>query len=293
MGENMSGNLQEIIQILHNKKLINREYDNFKQFNGTTDSVIGVLLNKEGKPSIIVKTEDCQYINLVENFMNEYQSISLFPKFVYADSDKGFLVYDFQNGGGDYKRENKKEIINQLASKVLSQLKLVSEQSQWGNLDNPYYSWFDFQEERINYSRNTIGDILSEKEFRMVREIANRLCTTQNYKPYLLHGDCGFHNFLFNESSELVGVIDPIPTIGPVIHELTFAFCSSPELLNMETIVEAAKIIDYGQSSSYLKEEVIVNLYCRIGTCIRHHPADLPIYLDAWKGLMQGEEDRE
>jgi hypothetical protein len=68
-----------------------------------------------------------------------------------------------------------------------------------------------------------------------------------------------------------------------VIHELTFAFCSSPELLNMETIVEAAKIIDYDQSNSHLTEEVIVNLYCRIGTCIRHHPEDLPMYLDAWR----------
>ncbi|MBP0725236.1 hypothetical protein J5Y03_08545 [Bacillus sp. RG28] len=276
----MRGNIQEIIQILHNKKLINREYDNFKQFNGTTDSVIGVLLNNEGEPSVIVKTDDSQYINLVENFMNEYQSISLFPKFVYADSDKGFLVYDFQNGSGDFKRENKKKIINQLATKVLSQLKPVSDISQWGNLDTPFSSWFDFQEERITYSRNTIGDILSEKEFKMVMEIVNRLCTTQNYKPYLLHGDCGFHNFLFNESSDLVGVIDPIPTIGPVIHELSFAFCSSPELLNMETIVEAAKILDCAQS---LKEEVIVNLYCRIGTCIKHHPADLPMYLEAWK----------
>jgi hypothetical protein len=61
----------------------------------------------------------------------------------------------------------------------------------------------------------------------------------------------------------------------------------------METIVEAAKIIDYDQSISHLKEEVIVNLYCRIGTCIRHHPEDLPLYLGAWKGLMLGKGNRE
>ena len=288
----MRGNIQEFIQILHNKNLVKKEYNHFKRFNGTTNSVIGVLLNNEGEPSVIVKTDDHQYINLVENFMHEYQSISLFPKFVYADSAKGFLVYDFQNGSGDYKKENKKEILHQLATNVLSQLKPVSEYSHWGNLDSPFVSWLDFQEERITYSRNTIGDILSENEFNMVREIVNRLHSTQNYKPYLLHGDCGFHNFLFNKSSDLVGVIDPIPTIGPVIHELTFAFCSSSELLNMETISEAAKVLGYNQSTSSLREEVIVNLYCRIGTCIRHHPADLPTYLEAWKALIQGEGNR-
>lgn len=279
----MRGNIQEIIQILHNKNLVSREYENFEQFNGTTDSVIGTLLNKDGEPSVIIKTEDSQFINLVEKFMNTYQSISLFPKFIFADSSKGFLVYDFLNGSGEYKKDSKKEILVQLAGKVLSNLKPISEQTVWGNLDNPFLSWFDFQEDRINYSRCIIGDFLSENEFNMVREIANRLCTTQNYQPYLLHGDCGFHNFLFNETSDLVGVIDPIPTIGPVIHELTFAFCSSPEFLNMETIDEAAKIIGCNQSISHLREEVIVNLYCRIGTCIKHHPTDLPIYLDAWK----------
>jgi hypothetical protein len=279
----MTEMIQEIIQILHDRNLVNKEYNNFKRFNGTTDSVIGTLVNEDGKPSVIIKTEDSKYIGLVEEFMNIYQSISLFPKFVYADSARGFLVYDFLDGSGEYKKENKKEILLQLATKILSQLKSVSEQTNWGNLDDPFISWLDFQEERITYWRNCIGDVLSEKEFTMVRDMVNRLCTTQNYQPHLLHGDCGFHNFLFNDHSELVGVIDPIPTVGPVIHELTFAFCSSPESLNMVTIIEAAKVLGCAHSTSHLREEVIVNLYCRIGTCIKHHPADLPIYLDAWK----------
>ena len=33
---------------------------------------------------------------------------------------------------------------------------------------------------------------------------------------------------------------------------------------------------------SRLIEEVIIQLYCRIGICLRHHPHNLADYLKAW-----------
>ena len=31
-----------------------------------------------------------------------------------------------------------------------------------------------------------------------------------------------------------------------------------------------------------LSEEVTITLYLRMGTCLMHHPRDLPAYLEAW-----------
>ena len=53
---------------------------------------------------------------------------------------------------------------------------------------------------------------------------------------YLLHGDAGAHNLVFRDG-RLVAVIDPLPTVGEPIFDLTFAFVSWPGDLTMDTIL--------------------------------------------------------
>jgi len=54
-------------------------------------------------------------------------------------------------------------------------------------------------------------------------------------EPFLLHGDCGVHNFIFNDN-QLSGVIDPSPITGDPLYDFIYAFCSSPDELSKETI---------------------------------------------------------
>ncbi len=98
-----------------------------------------------------------------------------------------------------------------------------------------------------------------------------------------MHGDCGVHNFIFNDG-ELFGVIDPIPVIGDPIYDLIYAFCSSPDDLTKETIDSAVSqlMIKKEKNIPFLYEEVIIGLYLRLGTCIKHHPHDFEEYLKAW-----------
>jgi hypothetical protein len=99
---------------------------------------------------------------------------------------------------------------------------------------------------------------------------------------YLLHGDTGVHNFVFRDD-ELVGVIDPSPMVGPIIYDFTYAYCSSPDDLNLETLFVAFDLLnDNTMERSRLIEEVIFQLYCRIGICAKVHPHDLDDYLKAW-----------
>ena len=61
-------------------------------------------------------------------------------------------------------------------------------------------------------------------------------------EKYFLHGDTGVHNFVFRQN-QLVGVIDPDPMAGPVIYDFTYAFCSSPDDLDMETLLDSFALL--------------------------------------------------
>ncbi|MNN65945.1 hypothetical protein D3C81_1814890 [compost metagenome] len=104
---------------------------------------------------------------------------------------------------------------------------------------------------------------------------------------YLLHGDTGVHNFVYNNST-LIGVIDPSPMVGPIIYDFLYAFCSSPDDINTETLFTAYDFLEQGNvDKSRLVEEVIIQLYCRIGLSVKHHPNDLTEYTKAWEYWKQ------
>jgi aminoglycoside phosphotransferase (APT) family kinase protein len=116
-----------------------------------------------------------------------------------------------------------------------------------------------------------------------MKTIAERLAKHERQKDkHLLHGDTGVHNFVFHQD-QLVGVIDPDPMVGPVIYDFTYAFCSSPDDLDMETLlVSFALLKNVEMDTSRLVEEVVFQLYTRIGICKKVHPHDLDEYLKAW-----------
>ncbi|MGQ0440744.1 aminoglycoside phosphotransferase family protein, partial [Bacillus sp. B-TM1] len=82
------------------------------------------------------------------------------------------------------------------------------------------------------------------------------------------------------------GVIDPLPVLGDPIYDLIYAFCSTPEDVTKETIHYAMKQCVFHKKESDLYEEIVIGLYLRIDTCLRHHPKDLEDYLAAWRYWM-------
>ena len=69
------------------------------------------------------------------------------------------------------------------------------------------------------------------------------------------------------------------------MYDFTYAFCSSPDELNVSTLLSVYSLLtqDDPLSKERLLEEVLFQLYTRIGICIRVHPHDLSDYLKAWK----------
>jgi hypothetical protein len=123
---------------------------------------------------------------------------------------------------------------------------------------------------------------MGKEEFDFVAELVNSPSRLRK-DPYLLHGDCGIHNFIF-EDQKLVGVIDPTSVIGDPLYDLIYAFCSSPEELTLETIQPAVNLLisQKGNINEILPEEVIIGLFLRLSSCLKHHPHDFEEYLTAW-----------
>jgi streptomycin 6-kinase len=128
-----------------------------------------------------------------------------------------------------------------------------------------------------------VGSLLPAEDYYKVKSFVGNVSNGEEYERFLLHGDCGVHNFVFDQNA-LTGVIDPSPIVGPVIYDFIYAFCSSPDDLKLETLIPAFILLNHQtMERSRLIEEVIIQLYCRIGTCLKYHPEDLADYLKAWE----------
>jgi len=126
-----------------------------------------------------------------------------------------------------------------------------------------------------------IGSVLDDEDYELVLALARR--KQEFNRQALLHGDCGVHNFVFDRQ-QFVGVIDPYPVVGEPIFDLIYAYCSSPDQLDAETISAALDRCNPALLGVYdLNAEVLIGLYSRIATCLIHHPADLDEYMAAWK----------
>jgi hypothetical protein len=220
---------------------------------------------------------------LTDNFLGAYKPIKLFPEVVYTDPAETYIVYAYIKGTTHYNRGSKINWMTILVKELFNKYEKVADTDNWGRLGSPIQSWREWNYRSLAGTRNDWGSLLTTQDYHWVESICENISKNEDQKVrYLLHGDTGVHNFVYNDCS-LVGVIDPSPMIGPKLYDFTYAFCSSPDDLNLETLTAAFALLDHEPIvRSRLIEEVIFQLYCRIGICIRLHPHDLEEYLIAW-----------
>ncbi|MED3152625.1 phosphotransferase, partial [Bacillus thuringiensis] len=178
---------------------------------------------------------------------------------------------------------HKRITLSTLVKEVINKYEIVSRIDGWGWKESPVQSWSAFLTKNVMEAYENVRRYISEEEYRTVLNLANRDAGIN--QPFLLHGDLGFHNFIFKEN-KLHGVIDPLPVLGDPIYDLIYAFCSTPENLTKETINYAMKQCVFHKKDCDLYEEIVIGLYLRIDTCLRHHPKDLEDYLIAWRYWM-------
>ncbi|WP_423406759.1 phosphotransferase [Heyndrickxia sp. MSNUG] len=266
--------IESIILELKNLKIIQDCWD-YKKLSGGTTSELYLLQSR-----YVIKKNEPQVLKAEAVFLEEYSEIQLLPTLIYEEPENNYIVYSYIRGESIYKRKFKRELLIELVQNIFNHYKIVETEGVWGWADEPSSTWKDFLLHRASGATTILKGFLSEEDHELIYTLINKKGSNTINQPYLLHGDCGVHNFIFEES-KLTGVIDPTPVIGPRLYDLIYAFCSSPNDLKIETIEAAANTLL--EDTKNLYEDVLIGLYLRIATCIKHHPADFDDYLNAWE----------
>ena len=276
----------EIIDILINKGLIINDGLELKGLkSGTTNGVLYTLIAKK-MPSYVIKIDNPKIITSTQDFLLAYNDVKLLPDVLYTDDKKEFIAYSYISGETHYNRGSKLEWMTILIKELFNKYKKVDKDIPWGRVNGIHRdSWSDFNQSSLESAQKNIGDFFTSEDHKRVELLAKKLNAYHNQEEkYYLHGDTGVHNFVYLDN-QLKGVIDPSPLIGPKVYDFTYAFCSSPDSLNLSTLFSSFSL--WSSDASFTKErlldEVLFQLYTRIGVCIKVHPHDLSGYMEAWK----------
>jgi len=279
--------VEKIIKNIQDKGIINLNEQDINMMKGTTDGIV-YTLSENGTPKYVLKLDHPQQIDFVEQFLKAYQNVSLLPKLLYTDPEKEFIVYSFITGTTHFNRGSKINWMTTLVKELFNHYKKYDQTTAWGRLGIPRQSWYEFNTISVESAYINIGDLLPIEDYYKVKSFVERIGKYEKQEEkYLIHGDTGVHNFVFSKLV-LTGIIDPSPIIGPVIYDFTYAFCSSPDDLDLDTLLESFSLLsNVPIEKSRLLEEVVVQLYTRIGICVKVHPHDLGAYLKAWEYWTQ------
>jgi hypothetical protein len=274
--------ISDIIKELRETGVIDSSSKVTNKMNGTTDGLVyNLTVNDE--PKYVLKLDSPQNISLVEQLHQTYIHSNLFPKLLYTEPDKTFILYSYITGTTHYNRGSKINWLTLLVKELLNHYEIYKLTDKWGLwLEDPCQTWRDFIDQGVENARINVENLLPIEDYYKVKSFVENISKGEEHERFLLHGDCGVHNFVFDQNT-LTGVIDPSPIVGPVLYDFMYAFCSSPDDLNLETLNTAFTLLNHEpMERTRLIEEVIIQLYCRIGICSKHHPNDLADYLKAW-----------
>ncbi|PFD41347.1 aminoglycoside phosphotransferase [Bacillus cereus] len=270
-----------IVEQLVNEKIISYYPKSIKVLNGGTTSTVYLLDEK-----YVVKLNKSEVVREEADFLSFYDGNTLFSTLLFKDPLNRYIVYSFLVGTTSCELGYKRSTLCTLVKEVINTYEIVPEVDGWGWKDSPVQSWAEFLLTNVMEARENLRQYISDEEHQLVLTLVNSpKRSTGMDRPFLIHGDLGFHNFIFRDN-KLYGVIDPLPVLGDPIYDLIYAFCSTPEDLTKEAIGYVMKQCIFYKEERELYEEIVIDLYLRIDTCIRHHPKDLEDYLVAWRYWM-------
>lgn len=278
----VSMDIQKIINELVQNDIIHTGLIETKQLNGGTVSELYLLKCNNGH-SYVVKLNEPKILKSETEFLHTYKELNLLPNLLTVEPSYKYIVYSFISGTTNDPIKNKQDMLITLVQGLINHYKTVPKENGWGWADEVTDSWESFLFNKAFEAEMVLNSYLEKDDYTFVVDLIRSSNISQNKEPFLLHGDCGVHNFVFHEG-KLTGVIDPTPVFGDPLYDIIYAFCSSPDDLTKQTIDSAVSHLNIKgfKNYSHLYEAVIIGLYLRLGTCLKHHPGDFEKYLEAW-----------
>ena len=242
------------------------------------------FLQQEIGVATIIKINEANVTEAEANFLSVYQSVSILPNLIAVDSQYRYMVYTYIPGSTGHSADSKKELLQALVSNLINHYQPASSSGSWGWQDAPVNSWEQFLTEEVTAAQEILTPYLRRAGLKLAAPVLyGQNQNRPQSMPYLIHGDCGVHNFIFREK-KLAGVIDPTPILGFPHYDVIYAFFSSPHGLTKETLDAAfSELTSALPDRRQLYNEVQIGLYQRLAICVKHHPTDLPAYLEAWE----------
>ncbi|OWA34057.1 hypothetical protein B9G55_17140 [Saccharibacillus sp. O16] len=242
------------------------------------------VLTADGKPKYSLCMDAPENIAMAEQLHKAYPDSPLLPKVLYADPVKGYLVQPYVEGAVGQSTEErglKKVWLTALVVDLLNRYEMDEAGGKWGRLTEPSSSWSEFNERELSKARENLNGLQPAEDCERVALLLEPLAEAGS--KYLLHGHTDAHQFVFRKK-ELVGVLEPKPTAGPVLYDLVQAFCSTPDDLSLETLFDAYSRLDAKNGDQErLVQEALLRLYCRMGEHAAASSAELNEYLAAWQ----------
>ena len=223
---------------------------------------------------MLIKQNNASLLKSESLFSETYKANPKLQRVVLADDEYKYIVYEFMPGDVMHVVNNPQELLLNIKEVINHYLPYDGE--EFGYLYEPSTSWIDFLKSRVHEASLTLPD-----SFDFLPQVYESISTLENYSfdKKLIHGDFGTHNFI-KKHNDFVGVIDPIPMVGDPLYDFIFACLSNLDIVNhlsLEKLVELTK-----EPEEKIKSMVIVLLFCRMSTCLRHHKEDFDGYVDFW-----------
>lgn len=238
------------------------------------ESENGLILNADDL--YIIKTYSDKEFEVVLEFENYYKFVKQFIKAIYVSNEYKYMVYNFieQDRNVDY---NKIKLINQIYDLVKEERKI--ENHQFGYIDNPLPSWYEFLNAEIKHSLKLLEED-TKIDLKIVLK-ALKIAKKEKVEAYLVHGDLGVHNFIIKD--KLINVINPIGLIGDYLYDFYYAILSDYSITDNLDIDFVISYFD--RKEKYKKALFIIVYFIRMARAYKYNKADYEKFLNDYKYL--------
>jgi hypothetical protein len=188
-----------IIENLYEKGLIDNTVIATNNKTGSTDGLV-YILSEHNEAKYVLKIDRPQQIILAEQFFHTYRHINLLPEIFYTDPAKAFIVCSYIPGTTHFNRGSKINWMTILVKVLFNHYEKYLQTDKWGRLESPIQSWSEWNNRSLESTRNDWGSLLSFEDYYKVKSIVEYISKSEGQGArYLLHGDTGVHNFVFDE----------------------------------------------------------------------------------------------
>lgn len=230
----------------------------------------------------LVKVVDDLTLRSQIAFLEFYKGIAGLQRVITYNKELKYICFEFIKGKKikEVKEVKDTDIIKQIKN-IVKQYKKYDDNAYGYLYDNEGKSWVEFLEDEINYAKPKLKDYDVETS---ILDKCLQTISKYNVEKYLIHGDLGTHNFLFDDNGKIM-IIDPMPVVGDWLYDFYYAVLSSKKIFmntEMDSIIQA-----FDGDYTYQISLFTIVLFIRLSRAYVYDKENFETYLNAYMQICQ------